>query len=101
MYRMKTFIYEYGFSKGQMVRRSKGSISQLPLKLAYATTVHKSQGATFEKANIEPGGWDPGQLYVSLSRVKDLKCLHLLRPLTEEDIIIDPLVQQFYNSIAV
>ncbi len=99
LYRFKTCIYEYKMSGGKVKRKSKGSINQIPIKLAYATTVHKSQGATFEACNVEPGGWDPGQLYVALSRVTDIRNLHLTRLLVPEDVMTDPLVRQFYDYI--
>ena len=50
-----------------------GSYSQFPIRLAYAITIHKSQGKTFEKVNINPYCWDPGQFYTAVSRCKTIQ----------------------------
>jgi PIF1-like helicase/Helix-turn-helix domain/Helicase len=71
-----------------------GTFSQYPLKLAWAITIHKSQGLTFEKAAIDIANiFAPGQAYVALSRLTSLKGLKLLSPLgnrklaTEADVL--------------
>lgn len=56
---------------------SIGSFEQIPLKLAWAITIHKSQGQTFEAANIYPESWDCGQLYTALSRLTRVENMHL------------------------
>lgn len=56
-----------------------------PISLAYAVTMHKSQGMTLDKANIDPDCFADGQLYVALSRVKSINGIHLLKPLKESD----------------
>lgn len=56
--------------KEKIVRKKVGSFSQFPVKLAWAISIHKSQGQTFEKINIDPCCWDPGQFYVAVSRAK-------------------------------
>lgn len=50
-----------------------GSFTQYPLKLAYAITIHKSQGKTFEKMNMNPYCWDEGQFYTGISRCKRIE----------------------------
>lgn len=71
---------------GAVVRFS--SSEPLPLILAYALTVHKSQGGTFEYANVYPDSCHdfPGQLYTALSRVRTVSSLHLLSPLKTEHL---------------
>ncbi len=99
LYRAKKCVYEYGMAKGKVKRRSKGSINQIPLRLAYALTCHRAQGMTLDTANVMPGGWAPGQMYVALSRVKSIKDMHLIQKIKPEDIILDPLVAQFYQMV--
>ena len=74
-----------------------GSFKQYPLKLAWAITIHKSQGQTFEKVIIDigHGAFSPGQLYVALSRCQSLEGITLDKPLSLDDIIIDENVFSF------
>ena len=76
-----------------------GTFEQFPLKLAYAITMHKSQGQTYERANISPEAWAPGQLYVALSRVKEINKMHLLSGIEERCLITAPEVKAFYENI--
>lgn len=74
--------------------KTLGSICQYPLKPAWATTVHKSQGQTFDSLYLlNFHSFAHGQTYVALSRVKSLDGLYLSKPLTIKDIIIDPIVK--------
>ena len=78
-----------------------GSFSQLPIKLAWAITIHKSQGQTFEKVvlDITGGAFAHGQIYVALSSCSTLKGLVLKRKIYPGAIIVDPQVVKFYEEI--
>jgi len=77
-------------------------VSQLPLILAWALTIHKSQGATLDIAEIDAGSgiFECGQTYVALSRVKSLEGLYLTS-FDASKIKVSKKVQEFYNSISI
>lgn len=84
--------------KQHLVRKNKiGSFTQIPLKLAYAITIHKSQGQTYDQINLIPYSFDCGQLYVALSRIKSIEGLHLINAMKPADLICDNLVKKFYQ----
>ena len=75
-------------------------IEQFPLSGGYAISIHKSQGQTFDSVNImAPSCWDPGQLYVALSRARDIKGIHLMVPITAESLKADQRVIDYYRSL--
>lgn len=77
-----------------------GSFSQIPLRLAWAITIHKSQGLTFEKAIIDAeASFAHGQTYVALSRCTSLEGLVLKTPITSSAIINDQTVSVFNESV--
>lgn len=77
-----------------------GSLEQLPLKLAWAVTVHKSQGQTLDRVVLDLAGgmFAEGQLYVALSRCTSLDGMVLKRPVMPRDLRTDPRVQAFLES---
>lgn len=75
---------------------SEGSFSQLPLKLAWAITIHKSQGLTFDKVVVDAGrAFAHGQVYVALSRCRSLEGLVLRSPLTQDALAGDKQIEAF------
>ncbi len=77
-----------------------GSFTQIPLRLAWAITIHKSQGLTFERAIIDAkSSFAHGQTYVALSRCKTLEGLVLMSPINNESIITDNRVIVFNDNV--
>tara|TARA_B110000037_G_C17123802_1_gene507071 strand:- start:1676 stop:4108 length:2433 start_codon:yes stop_codon:yes gene_type:complete len=84
----------------EIEEKKAGSFTQIPLKLAWAITIHKSQGLTFEKAIIDAGAsFAHGQTYVALSRCKTLEGIVLKTKINPSSIINDNRVQSFTQDI--
>ena len=77
-----------------------GTYTQYPLKLAWAITIHKSQGMTFERMHFDltHGTFAPGQAYVAISRMRSLDGLTLSTPIMSHHITQNPEVLAFANS---
>ncbi|MEK6773117.1 MAG: AAA family ATPase [Bdellovibrionota bacterium] len=83
-------------AEGQVI----ASMVQFPLTLAYATTIHKSQGATLDEIWCDLGAlWEPGQAYVALSRLRSSSGLNLLR-WNPKSVFVDPVVEKFYQALS-
>jgi ATP-dependent exoDNAse (exonuclease V) alpha subunit len=82
---------------GRVVPKPVGRFTQFPLKPAWAMTIHKSQGKTFERVIIDlgQGAFAHGQSYVALSRCTTLEGITLRRPLSGRDLMLDPEVREF------
>lgn len=93
----KTIGYEFDDVQNMIVEKPLGTYTQFPLMLAWAITIHKSQGKTLERVIIElgTGAFAPGQLYVALSRCKTLSGIALKKPVTHADIRCDEQVVEF------
>jgi ATP-dependent DNA helicase PIF1 len=93
--------YSYSPLTKQLRKDIVGEFTQFPLRLAWAVTIHKSQGKTYERAIVDLGqrSFAPGQTYVALSRISALDGLYLTRPLRPSDIIVDENVQRFMSRV--
>ncbi|KFF58735.1 helicase [Cryobacterium sp. MLB-32] len=93
------YKYTYNAATKKIKKDVVAEFTQFPLRLAWAVTIHKSQGATYERAVVDLGArvFSPGQTYVALSRLTSLDGLYLTRPLRPSDIIVDENVQRFMN----
>ncbi|MAZ57369.1 MAG: AAA family ATPase [Gammaproteobacteria bacterium] len=89
--------FEYKISNNKIIPSVSATFIQYPLKLAWAATIHKCQGQTFEKVMIDMdfGAFAHGQTYVALSRVVSLNGLFLRKPLKIEDFIFNPVIKEF------
>ena len=84
----------------RVIEEEIGSFTQYPLKLAWALTIHKSQGLTFNRINVDVGrgAFTGGQSYVALSRCRSLEGISLKSTLNERDIFVNPTVVHFSRT---
>ena len=89
--------FEYKISNNKIIPSVSATFVQYPLKLAWAATIHKCQGQTFDRVMIDMdyGAFAHGQTYVALSRVISLDGLFLRKPLRGEDFIFNPAIKNF------
>ena len=84
----------------EITEEVEGRFRQYPIRLAWAITIHKSQGLTFERAIIDANAsFAHGQVYVALSRCKSLEGLVLSSPLRKEAIISDDTIDEFTREV--
>jgi hypothetical protein len=90
-------IYRFFLKEGELASEAVGAFTQYPVRLAFAVTIHKSQGKTFEKAIIDVGRgtFAHGQMYVALSRCTTLDGIVLKQPLRKSHILMDWQVVKF------
>ncbi len=99
-YRWEMFHFELDTTAQRLVLVPIGQFVQLPVRLAWAVTIHKAQGLTFDRAilDLSHGTFAHGQLYVALSRVRTLGGLTLTRPVKKGHIFLDRRIQQFVTT---
>ena len=100
-YTWNLFRFEFDRFTRTLERHKLGSFSQIPLRLAWAVTIHKSQGKTFDRVAIDlgRGAFAPGQVYVALSRCRTLRGIFLKQPLRSEHLFLDYRVRKFLTSL--
>jgi hypothetical protein len=93
--------YEYDEDAQSVVPVVLGTLKQYPLKLAWAITIHKSQGMTFNKANIDftKSPFTHGQTYVALSRCRTLEGMVVTKKIYPNDVMVDPRIIEFSKKI--
>ena len=94
------YRYNYSQETGELKREVVGTFTQIPLILAWAITIHKSQGSTIPSVHIDlgKGSFDHGQTYVALSRTEQITDISLNNPIRRNDIKVDPRVKNFYSA---
>jgi|GEM_PF-5786579 len=104
-YKIEKYIWEnirytYSPKTNKVEEETIGTFEQLPLRLAWAITIHKSQGQTFDKVMIEPKNiFAQGQTYVALSRCRSLNGLKLKSPIFPKHIKVSETVKAYYDYV--
>lgn len=98
----ESYKYEYDYTEDKIKTVVTGRYIQYPLMLAWAITIHKSQGKTLEKVCVDLGdrAFAFGQVYVALSRCRSLADLSLARPIYISEVKCDERIKRFYLALA-
>lgn len=96
----ENIIYKFNEKNKTVDEKLIGTYTQYPLRLAWALTIHKSQGLTFNKVIIDVGrgAFSGGQTYVALSRSTSLEGITLQSPVSERDVFVSPSITEFSRS---
>lgn len=96
------FDYVWNSDTESIERVVIGTYTQIPVHLAWAMTIHRSQGLTLDRVHLElgRGAFENGQTYVALSRCRSLENITISRKLERRDILVDPEATAFYEAIA-
>ena len=97
----ESYQYEFDEKLDQIKPAVNGSFQQFPLMLAWAVTIHKSQGKTLERVRVDlaGGAFAPGQVYVALSRCTTLEGIDLAKPIKTMDVRTNAHIQNFYRRL--
>lgn len=92
-------VYSLDKKTEEVKQEVVGYFKQYPIRLAWAITIHKSQGLTFDKAVIDIGeAFAKGQTYVALSRCTNLRGMTLKSKISQRSVMVDAEIQEFYQS---
>lgn len=94
------YVYSLNTKKGSLAikREEVGFAVQYPMRLGYAVTIHKSQGQTYDKMNLNPEIFSNGQLYVALSRCKSIENLYIHGYLSQRMVRASGEVNAYYSN---
>lgn len=97
----ESYAYRYDQNEDKIVPYITGSYTQIPLMLAWAVTIHKSQGKTLGKIKLDvgDGAFASGQVYVALSRIRTLSDLSLSRTIKKSDVKSDQRIKRFFENL--
>lgn len=96
----QSFRYKWDEKNKTIEQIPSASFNQIPLRLGWAVTIHKSQGLTLDAVAIDAAdAWDSGQVYVALSRAKGLDGILLCQKIPSSSVKIDPYIKQIYEQM--